>query len=866
MSIKFLQILIIPLTLFALVPLSCSKKSGLDIVQGVSLEIARHRANTISNLHYQIHFSIPESLDQEIKGQVVISLQLNDLSLPLIIDFNENPDKVIRVGNKETEIDYKFINGHIVISPTYLKMGENKFVIDFMAGESSLNRNDKFLYTLFVPNRASFAFPCFDQPNLKAVYKLSLEIPETWQAVANGKMIKTKTSQGRMRFDFAETKPISTYLFSFAGGEFEIISEERNGRTMRMFHRETDTEKVQSNIKSIFDLHFSALEWLENYTGIPYPFGKFDFVLIPSFQYGGMEHPGAILYRASRLFLERSATQNQKLGRASVIAHETAHMWFGDLVTMDWFNDVWMKEVFANFMAAKIVNPSFPEINHPLRFLLAHFPGAYGVDRTAGANPVRQDLDNLKNAGTLYGAIIYQKAPIVMKHLERLIGEKPFQSGLGEYLQKFKHGNATWPDLIGILDKKSEEDLKAWSEVWVNQPGRPHLTTEITLDKNGNIAKLLVNQKDKQNKGRTWNQLMNLVIVKDNKSKHFPVQMNQEVVEVKEVVGLPKPDFVLANGRGLGYGNFELDIDSRNYLLNHIHQIDDALFRGVAWITLWEEMLHFRVLPGALLNTAKTALQHETDSQNIERILGYLNTAFWKFHKDSQRLELSTSIEKLLWDLINKPMNPKAITSYFRTFRSIAVTEEAVTKLLKIWQEELTIPGLFIQENDMTTLCFELAVRGIPESEDMLSGQLQRIKSPDRKARFEFILPALSAHQTIRDEFFESLKDDKNRSHEPWVLTGLRYLHHPIRGSQSQKYLRESLELLQEIQQTGDIFFPKRWLDVTFRGHNSTEAAEIVNQFLKEKKNYPHRLRGKILQSTDLLFRAATIVHGFENK
>ncbi len=128
-----------------------------------------------------------------------------------------------------------------------------------------------------------------------------------------------------------------------------------------MFHRETDAAKVARNRDAIFDLHAAALAWLERYTGINYPFGKFDFLLVPSFQFGGMEHAGAIFYNASGLLLDESATQNQKLGRASVIAHETAHMWFGDLVTMRWFNDVWMKEVFANFMAAKIVNPSFPD-------------------------------------------------------------------------------------------------------------------------------------------------------------------------------------------------------------------------------------------------------------------------------------------------------------------------------------------------------------------------------------------------------------------------------------------------------------------------------------------------------------------------
>src|SRR5690606_34922735 len=176
-----------------------------------------------------------------------------------------------------------------------------------------------------------------------------------------------------------------------------------------------------------------------------------------------------------------SATQNQKLGRASLIAHETAHMWFGDLVTMRWFNDVWMKEVFANFMAAKIVNPAFPDINHELRFFYAHYPSAYEVDRTAGTNAIRQQLDNLNEAGSLYGAIIYQKAPIVMRHLEMLLGEDTFRDGMREYLKNYAFGNATWTDLIALLDKRTPEDLAAWSTAWVDERGRPTIATEFSV-------------------------------------------------------------------------------------------------------------------------------------------------------------------------------------------------------------------------------------------------------------------------------------------------------------------------------------------------------------------------------------------------
>ena len=270
-------------------------------------------------------------------------------------------------------------------------------------------------------------------------------------------------------------------LFAFAAGQFRIDIAERRGRTFRMFHRETDTSKVARNRDAIFDLHASALAWLEDYTTLAYPFGKFDFVLIPSFQFTGMEHPGAVFYNASALLLDESATENQLLGRANTIAHETAHMWFGDLVTMKWFDDVWMKEVFANFMAARIANPSFPAVNHELRFLASHYPAAYAVDRTSGTHPIRQPLDNLAHAGSQYGAIIYQKAPIVMRQLELLLGVENLRDGLRVYLQRFQFGNATWRDLIDILDERSNLDVAAWSRVWVEEPGRPQLDVELDV-------------------------------------------------------------------------------------------------------------------------------------------------------------------------------------------------------------------------------------------------------------------------------------------------------------------------------------------------------------------------------------------------
>src|SRR5262245_1033289 len=383
------------------------------------------------------------------------------------------------------------------------------------------------MYTLFVPARAHLAFPCFDQPNLKARYALELDVPSGWQAVANGAETFHETAGDRVRIRYAETQPIPTYLFAFAAGKFQLEATERNGRWYRMFHRETDVKKVERNKKSVFDLHASALDWLEKYTGIPYRFGKFDFVLIPSFQFGGMEHPGSIFYNAASILLDESATENQMLNRANVIAHETSHMWFGDLVTMQWFNDVWMKEVFANFMAAKIANPAFPHVNHNLRFLVSHYPAAYAVDRTAGTHPIRQELTNLDEAGSLYGAIIYDKAPIVMRQLERILGEDKLKEGLRAYLKEFQFGNATWLDLIDILDQRTEIDLKAWSHAWVEEAGRPSIQTTLESDR---IA--FVQSDPQKSRALRWTQHMEVLAGTSTAFTVVPLDIRNERTEL----------------------------------------------------------------------------------------------------------------------------------------------------------------------------------------------------------------------------------------------------------------------------------------------------------------------------------------------
>ncbi len=822
---------------------------------GVPLGLAEERVRRISDLRYEIHFTIPSDQAARVEGSVTTRFTLADATRPLAFDFAASGP--VRAESQGQEISVETIREHLLIAAAHLRAGENVITFKFTAGDAALNRNPDFMYTLFVPARARLAFPCFDQPDLKARYTLSLDIPAGWEALANGPEIERKRTDGTAAIRFSETDPLPTYLFAFAAGRYQIETTERNGRRLRMFHRETDAAKVARNRDAIFDLHAAALAWLEQYTAIKYPFGKFDFLLVPSFQFGGMEHAGAIFYNASGLFLDESATQNQKLGRASVIAHETAHMWFGDLVTMRWFNDVWMKEVFANFMAAKIVNPSFPGINHDLRFLLTYYPAAYEVDRTPGTNSIRQRLDNLSDAGTLYGAIIYQKAPIVMRQLEMILGTDVFRDGLRDYLNGHMFGTASWPDLIKLLDGRTPDDLEAWSHAWVEEAGRPEIATHLEIE-NGRIARLAFVQKDSMpRRGLTWTQRMEVVLGYDDTIRRIPITLNSSRVEVTTARGLPAPRFVLPTGGGIGYGGFEIDHVSREYLLHHLRDIPDALTRGSAMVTLWEDMLERRARAADVVEDLIAAMPQEHDELNLQRMLSYTEQGFWRFVSNAERDALTPRLERVLREGLDKASTSTVKSAWFSTLRDTARAPATLGWLERVWRKTEIVPGLTLAEPDYIQLSEELAVRAVPAWPSILDEQFTRIENPDRKARFAFVRPALSADQATRDVFFASLRDPSNRRREPWVLEALNYLHHPLRADSALQYIPTSLAMLEEIQRTGDIFFPKRWMDATLSGHSSASAAHLVRTFLAElPPSYPDRLRRIILSSADDLFRA----------
>ena len=802
--------------------------------EGISLELAQLRKQEIKDLKYNLSFSIPEKKQEPVKGEMKASFTLCKPQ-EIILDFRESEDKIQEVYVNGKSVEYIFQNEHIILPKASTIEGKNEVYIRFVAGNQSLNRNDEFLYTLLVPDRARTVFPCFEQPNLKAEFTLQLEVPYEWEAVSNTSVASEQINNDRKDILFRPTEPLSTYLFSFVAGKLKKVEYADGERILTAYHRETDPKKI-AQLDIIFQQVASSLHWLEEYTAILYPFAKYSFIILPGFQYGGMEHTGATLYNDNNMFLSEHPTLDEELARAKLIAHETAHMWFGDYVTMDWFNDVWTKEVFANYFAACITEPLFPSVNHSLNWMKTYTSASLAEDRTLGSNSIRQPLDNLRNAGLIYGNIIYNKAPVMMQKLVEIMGEKAFQEGIREYLKTYAYGNATWDDLITILDNKTEENLATFSDVWVNQKGMPHITFT------NRCGQLEIRQKDPLHRGLLWPQRFQITFV-GTENTSVEVDLSNESFALTVPMGT---EAILPNTDGRGYGLFIPDEESKEWLLEHWQETVDDTSRQALLMLLYENYQARLITDHEWLDAIWNGLNTEKNVLISSTLCGYLGEPMRKAGNDEK--------EQQLWEWTEKHPLASCRLQLLRSLISNARSSESIERLYRLWEKQ-THP--LLNERDYMSLAYELAIRMPEKYPSIIQTQRERISNPDRVRQFDFIAQAMTPDTVQMDAFFQSLLKAENRRIEPWAASALAYLNHPLRENYSVKYIRLGLEALQEIQRTGDIFFPKNWASALLRNHKSKEAYQEVQAFLEAHPQYPSLLKNKILQAAWPLYREA---------
>lgn len=851
--------------------------------EGVSRELARHRAANISDLRYRLSFNLVPGAAR-IKGREELRLKLNNATDPVVLDFRDldAQGRVVEGSVANLTVNGAAVNdlsqtgGHIILPARHFKSGENTIGMDFETGVATANRpiiryqdrddGSEYIHTLFVPMDASLAFPCFDQPDLKARFTLTAAVPTLWTVVTNTREHTVTRSGANSFWVFHETHPISTYLFAFAAGPFKEIASNGGSVPLRMFVRQSRLQRAKEEWPEVERLTRHGVDHMVKFFDQPFPFTKYDQVLIPGFAYGGMEHAGATFLREDSILFRTVPTKNDKLGRASLVLHELAHQWFGDLVTMKWFDDLWLKEGFANFMASHAMAAMEPYRDHDgaaiwKRFYQTHKPPAYGIDSTKGTTPIYQEVRNLKDAKSAYGAIVYQKAPSILRTLNFVIGEENFRDGVRLFLKEHAYANAEWSDLIGAFERVSKQKLQTWADAWVKRRGMPQVDVEWKCDARGMIDSFEIKQRDVLDEGGVWPVKTRLSLAYDDaEPQRITAAFDGKQSTISEAVGKKCPAYVFANDGDFGYGRFMLDAKSREAVISRIGKIGDPFLRAMLWGALWDAVREAEMNPRDYVELVLKTLPNETDLELTQSLLDRATRAFERYLAAKDQTAIAPQLESLCLDQMMKASEVDLRITYFRAFRSVATTAEARGRLKDLLSGKTRPPGVEIKPLDRWRIVAGLLAQQDADAENLLDAERKRDAGDDGRKQ-AYIADAGRADAATKQRYFNDylgISTNGRAVPEDWIEGSLALFNAPNQSSLTLPYLKPALEALPQVKRERKIFFTLAWLNAFIGGQQSPQALDQAREFLRINR-LDRDLELKVLEVMDELERTVKI-------
>ncbi|MGB8507294.1 MAG: M1 family aminopeptidase, partial [Pyrinomonadaceae bacterium] len=612
-------------------------------------------------------------------------------------------------------------------------------------------------------------------------------------------------------------------------------------------------------LAEVFRLNRESLKFYETYFDYKFPFPKYDLVIIPEFAYGGMEHAGATFLREETILFPTDPTASDLINRADVMAHEAAHQWFGDLVTMRWFDDLWLKEGFATFMGYKAIEKTLPQYDAWRVFHLRNKPLAYLTDATKGTTPIYQDIPNLSAAKSAYGNIVYRKAPSLLRQAEFYMGASEFQRAVALFVKEHAYANASWEDLVHDFERTSGKRLDAWADAWVKRRGMPDVRVRWSTGADKRIDSFKVEQSDVLNEGGAWPMRLKILLADDDGSPldALTVTIGGGATNVKEATGKRRPAFVFLNDEDYGYGRFLLDDVSRAFVLKHLGDIKDDFRRALLWGSLWDSVREAELAPFDFVELAINNAARERDDVTLQFILARVQTAFTRYLSDVQQQTLAPRLEGLIYDGMTKAETAGLRITYFRAYREIATTHAARDILVKILAGKLEVPGMTLRSRDRFDIIRALTAAGDERAAALLKQQGEADKTDDGR-RYTYAAMAAVPRAADKKKYFDDYLS-KGELAESWIEASVGPFNAPQQSGLTRPYLLSALGELPTLKRTRKIFFVNGWLAAFIGGQCDAEAARGVQDFLAHTASLDRDLRLKVLEAADGLERCVRI-------
>ena len=518
-----------------------------------------------------------------------------------------------------------------------------------------------YLYTQFESSDARRVYGCFEQPDLKARFTISVVAPESWAVVSNGHALgREPAGEGFLRHRFSETEPISTYLTALVAGDYVSVTSSYEALAgelpMAIYCRASLLEHLDAD--EIFTITTDGFDVFETQFGFPYPFGKYDQVFVPEYNAGAMENVGCVTFRDEYIFRSR-VTAASRSRRQDTILHELSHMWFGDLVTMRWWDDLWLKESFAtwasNFAVSELAQDKTAVW---ARFLHGFKTNAYRGDQLPSTHPVAADIPDLEAVESNFDQITYAKGGSVLVQLVGYVGRETFLEGLRTYFAEHAFGNTSLDDLLRALEEASARDLGGWSAQWLEQPGVNLLALELGTEE-GRITSAAV----RQTASPSWPALRDHRVAVGlyaregdvlTRTDRVEVEVSGELTAVPALVGRPLPDLLLTNDEDLTYSKVRLDPHSTRTALAALPGLADPLSRAVGWQALWDATRDAELPADAYLDLLLRGLPQEPDLTVVNNLLGQAAVTAGSYTPPASRAATATTWQQGLRRLLQE--------------------------------------------------------------------------------------------------------------------------------------------------------------------------------------------------------------------
>jgi aminopeptidase N len=750
---------------------------------------AKYRKAQIQSVNYDLDISFKKG-SSEFTGKEVIDVSLSQTKAPLSIDSMLKKINSVTVNGQKIK-DFTQSKGFIEIPAKYLK-ASNKIEITYLGEftkdgngmQRAIDPEDKseYVYSDSEPYYAHTLYPSFDQPDLKATFKVSVLAPSDWKMISN-ELIEKSEPQGELtRTSFNKTKLISPYLFFLGGGPFVEWTDKAGDVPLYLYARKSLAKYV--DYQRIFDTTKKGLKFYSEYFGHAYPFSKFGQVFIPEFAWGGMENPGAITLNERSIF-RGPMSQSKYEERDGLILHEMAHMWFGDLVTMKWWNDLWLNESFATYLASICQDRAFQTKSTWQQFFAGKGWG-YWQDQLVTTHPIETKVPDVRTAKGNFDGITYAKGGAALKQLHFFVGEEGFRDGLRSYFQRYAFKNTSREDFISEIAKTSHVSLNEWTKAWLQTAGPNRVQAKWSCA-GGKISSFQLEQKPSASKTLSPHRTR-IGLFKLNSSGVLELQASQDVSYSKAVTPVDKfkgqacPDFVYPNLDDHDYALFSLDAVSlkqaKNVLAGGSSQ---GLLRLMVWGTLGQMLRDTQVGLKDYFEISLAGLEKEQDDGLLGILLGRhsaLRDSYYHYLTPNDRKALSEKFEgTLLTRLSQQPAGSNLQMTFFDYFVTVASTPKSLAMLSSNLKGQDIPKGIEIDQDRRWSIIKQLAMNGAPEVKGLIDAEEKKDPTTAGKRNAyvaRVAIPELEAKQKFWKELekpeklpYSTLKEASGNFHNP---------------------------------------------------------------------------------------------------